>query len=118
MITVELQGLEVFGHHGVGADEREIGRTFVFDVEWDVADAAASDCLADTVDYREIAACVRDVSDGRQFQLIEALSVAVADALLHRFPVDRVRVRVRKPALRPAGLPVAASSATVERMRE
>ena len=117
MITVGLHGLEVFGHHGVGDDERAAGRTFVFDVEWDLAEPAVDD-IRRTVDYREVAARVRGVSEARQFRLIEALCGAVADEVLRGFPVSRVRVRVRKPALEPAGLPVAHSSATVERFRE
>ena len=41
---------------------------------------------------------MREVSDGRRFQLLESLAAAVADALLERFgQVERVRVRVRKP---------------------
>ena len=40
---------------------------------------------------------MQEVSDGRAFQLLEALAAAVADALVARFPVERVRVRVRKP---------------------
>jgi dihydroneopterin aldolase len=46
---------------------------------------------------------------------LEALSSAVADAIVERFSVERVRVRVRKPAARPAGLPVAWTAATAER---
>ena len=40
---------------------------------------------------------MREVSDGRKYRLLEALAAAVADALLARFPVERVEVRVRKP---------------------
>ena len=113
-VVVELTGLEVFGHHGVDEDERERGQRFVFDLRWEAPDAALSDRLEDTVDYRDVAACVRAVSDGRQFRLIEALAGAVADALLERFPVERVVVRVRKPHL---NLPVQHSAATVTRVR-
>jgi 7,8-dihydroneopterin aldolase/epimerase/oxygenase len=113
-ITVELAALEVFGHHGVGEEERRAGQPFLYDVWFEVGDEAASDRLERTVDYRAVAACVRDVSDGREFQLLEALASAVADAIVERFPVERVRVRVRKPQVqleRPAGY----SAATVER---
>jgi 7,8-dihydroneopterin aldolase/epimerase/oxygenase len=116
-VLVELRGLEVFGYHGVGEHERREGRTFVYDVELDVSDSALSDRLEDTVDYRDVAARVRDVSDSRPFLLIEALAGAVADALFEAFPVERVRVRVRKPGVRPSGLATEFSAATVERSR-
>ena len=58
---------------------------------------------------------MREVSDARRFHLLEALAAAVADAIDERFPVERVRVRVRKREVEPAGLPVAWTAATVER---
>ena len=96
-LTVELAGLEVFGHHGVGEDERREGQPFLFDVWLEVPEAALSDRIEDAVDYRHVAAAVREISDGHQFHLLEALAGAVADALVERFPVTRARVRVRKP---------------------
>ena len=116
MIEVELSGLELHGFHGVEPEERANGQRFLFDVRVGVDDAAASDRLEDTVDYRELAATVREVSDARAYALLEALAVAVADALLERFPVSFARVRVRKPDVR-LDVPVEHSAATVERSR-
>ena len=116
-ITVELHGLEVFGRHGVLEDEHREGRTFLYDLWLDVPDSALSDRIEDAVDYRNVAACVREVSDGRRFHLLEALAAALAGALVERFPVERVRVRVRKPGIEAGGLPTAYSAATVERER-
>ena len=113
MIVVELDSLEIFGRHGVLDEERRDGQSFLYDVRLEVGDAALSDKIEDAVDYREVAETVRQVSDGRQFHLIEALAAAVADALIERFEIERVRVRVRKPE--PAGVPAAYSAATVER---
>jgi dihydroneopterin aldolase len=115
-LTVELVGLEVFGRHGVDDEERVQGRTFLYDVALEVA-APASDRLEDTVDYRAVAACVREVSDAREYHLIENLAAAVADELASRFAAERVRVRVRKPGISPAGLAVEYSAATAERRR-
>jgi len=115
MITVELHALEVFGRHGATDEERELGQTFLYDVDLDVSEAALSDRLDDAVDYEEVAACIRALSDARQFTLLEALAAAAADEIVARFPVARVRVRVRKPDVRPAGMDVEWSAATVER---
>jgi dihydroneopterin aldolase len=115
-VTIELVGLEVFGRHGVDDDERVQGRTFLYDVALEIP-APTSDRLEETVDYREVAACVRDVSDTKQYRLIELLASAVADELAERFPAERVRVHVRKPGIAPAGLTVAYSAATAERGR-
>jgi 7,8-dihydroneopterin aldolase/epimerase/oxygenase len=112
--TVELAGLEIFGYHGVNEDERREGQRFLYDVWLDVGDAGASDRIEDAVDYREVAACVREVSDARRYHVLEALAAAVADALIDRFPVTAVRVRVRKPDVR---LPVEFAAVSVERSR-
>jgi 7,8-dihydroneopterin aldolase/epimerase/oxygenase len=113
-VTVELVGLEVFGRHGVDEEERELGRPFLYDVALEV-EPPTSDRLEETVDYRQVAACVREVSDAAEYRLIEVLAAAVADELAKRFPARRVRVRVRKPGINPAGLSVEYSAATAER---
>jgi 7,8-dihydroneopterin aldolase/epimerase/oxygenase len=115
--TIELAGLELFGYHGVNPEERRDGQLFVFDVWLEVPDGTgSSDRIEDTIDYRAVAALVREVSDGRQFQLLEALASTLAEALVARFPVDVARVRVRKPEVR-LDPPVDYSAVTAERRR-
>jgi 7,8-dihydroneopterin aldolase/epimerase/oxygenase len=116
-MKVELHGLEIFGHHGVGEEEREKGQMFLYDIELEVGERGLSDRIEEAVDYREVAATARDISESRHFRLLEALAPAVADALIERFSVESVRVRVRKPEVRPIGLEVEYSGVTVERHR-
>ena len=104
MITVEIRDLRVFGRHGVHEEERERGQVFVFDIELEVGERGRSDRLEDAVDYVDVARAVKEVSDSRQFALLEALVSAVADELELRFSPERLHVRVRKPEVRPAGL--------------
>ena len=113
-MKLELSGLHVFGYHGVEEEEQRLGQLFLYDIELEVGDRGADDRIEGAVDYRLVAEAVREVSNHR-FALIEALATAVADALVERFPVDTVRVRVRKPQVKPAGLTVEYSAVTVER---
>jgi 7,8-dihydroneopterin aldolase/epimerase/oxygenase len=106
--------LEVFGHHGVLESEQREGQTFVYDVALEV-DEPAADRVEETIDYRDVAAKVSEVSGSTRFALIETLAAAVADALVASFPVAKVSVRVRKP--RPAGIAAEWSAATAERSR-
>jgi dihydroneopterin aldolase len=116
-ITVELYGLEIEGKHGVEEAERRSPQPFLFDLWLEVADIAASDRLEDTVDYREVVSCVRGISDGRQFSLLEAMAAAVADALVERFALlEAARVRVRKLTVQ-LEAPVEWTAAIVERRR-
>jgi dihydroneopterin aldolase len=59
----------------------------------------AADTIDATVDYRAVRDCVREVSEGNAFHLLETLAAATADAIVTRFPVDEVEVRVRKPGI-------------------
>jgi dihydroneopterin aldolase len=114
-VLIEVNGLELRGFHGVLEKEKRDGQRFVFDVVLHAHDAGVrSDKLRDTVDYTEVVACIREVSEARRFNLIEALAAAVADTLLERFPVSRVRVRVRKPEVL-LDAPVEWTAATIER---
>jgi dihydroneopterin aldolase len=115
-VIVEIRGLHIFGYHGVEEEEQRLGQLFLYDLEFEVGDRGENDRIEDAVDYREVAQCVRGVSD-RRFALLEALASAVADAVLERFPVEHVKVRVRKPQVTPAGLTVEYTAATVERGR-
>jgi 7,8-dihydroneopterin aldolase/epimerase/oxygenase len=104
MITVELRGLRVFGHHGVRDHEKHDGQDFLFDVELDVGERGVSDRLEDAVDYGTVARVVKELSDARSYDLLEALATAIADELLRRFDAERVLVRVTKPEVLPGGL--------------
>ncbi|MGB2951846.1 MAG: dihydroneopterin aldolase [Gaiellaceae bacterium] len=115
-ITVELYGLEVPGRHGVEEEERRADQPFLYDLWLDVPDTALADRVEETVDYRAVVECVGEVSGRHQFRLLEALAAAVADAVVERFEVERVRVRVRKPQVRLA-VPAEWTAATVERSR-
>lgn len=112
---VEIKGLEVPGRHGVEEWERERDQPFLYDLELELLEPGA-DRIEDTVDYREVVRLVREFSDGRQFRLLEAIAAALADALVDRFPLERARVRVRKPQVQ-LDAPAEYVAATVERRR-
>lgn len=114
-IVIEVRGLELLGYHGALEEEQRAGQRFLFDVRLVAHDAGVrSDLLADTVDYTAVVGRVREVNGSRRFNLIEALAAAIADDLMERFPVSRVRVRVRKPHVQ-LGSPVEYTAATVDR---
>jgi 7,8-dihydroneopterin aldolase/epimerase/oxygenase len=118
-VTIELRSLVVFGHHGYLEEERRLGQRFLVDLWVDVQGSAdETDRIEETVDYRRLAALVREVFGGRERLLLEGLAGAIADGILERFAtVERARVRVRKPdvVLDP---PVEYAAVVVERVRE
>ena len=96
---VRLRGLEAFGRHGVHAAERELGQRFVVDLDLELADprAAATDDLADTVDYAALADAVVALVGGPPVALLERLAGLIADRALAEAGVAAVEVIVRKP---------------------
>jgi len=115
-LKIELRGIELFGHHGVGEEERVRGQRFVYDIELEVGERGADDLIENAVDYRLVAAVVREIA-GREFFLLEALATAIVDDLFTRFEPEMVRVRVRKPEVRPAGVELEFAAVTAERGR-
>ena len=111
-MIIELHGLEVFGYHGAYEEEKRNGQLFLWDVQLDVGERGADDDLQQALDYTQVAARVRELSDAHRFNLLEALATSVADALYEQFAPKRLKVRVRK---QPAGLGVEHSAVIVQR---
>lgn len=100
MGLVFLRDLRVRTLIGVEEQERrEMRHVLVnLELETDLEPAAASDDLADSVDYAAIAARVRDHAAASRFRLLEALAGSIAALVLDGFPLVRaVTVRVEKP---------------------
>ncbi len=117
--TIKLDGLSVYAHHGLVAEERSLGQRFEFDVEVDLPHCSAcrTDDPSDAVAYEAIAAVVVEVATNFRFSLMEALADAVCMELLAEFPISRVCLSVSKTA---PSMPHTLSRATVvvERTRE
>jgi dihydroneopterin aldolase len=96
---ISLVGLQVFGYHGVYEHERRNGQHFVVDLELDVdlAPAAASDDVADTVHYGDLAGLVAGVVAGEPVNLLETLAARVVDVCLSFPAVLAATVTVHKP---------------------
>jgi 7,8-dihydroneopterin aldolase/epimerase/oxygenase len=96
---IELRGLKVRGNHGVYEHERRDGQDFVVDVTvWmDLAPAAASDDLADTLDYGALAQRAAAIVGGEPCDLIEAVAGRVADDVMGDERVQAVEVVLHKP---------------------
>jgi dihydroneopterin aldolase len=113
---IELRGLTVRGRHGVFDDERRDGQDFVVDITvWiDLANAAASDDLADTLDYGTLAQRAADVVSGQPRRLIETVAAEIAEDVMRDDRVHAVEVIVHKPS---APIPLTFSDVAVTARR-
>jgi 7,8-dihydroneopterin aldolase/epimerase/oxygenase len=109
---IQLRGLRVLGTHGVLPEEKRRDQPFEIDLDLavDLAPAAGSDRLADTVDYGGVAdSAAAIVAGDTSYELLEALAGAIADATLASdLRITSVTVGLRK--LQP---PLAVDIATV-----
>jgi len=115
---ITLTGLRVFGRHGVYDEERRVGQDFVIDVtlRLDTRPASASDDVADTVHYGEMAEQIAAIVGGEPVDLLETLAARIADRLLGYEIVESARVTVHKPQA-PIPLTFADVSVTIDRAR-
>jgi len=98
--AVHINGLRLFGFHGVNPEEKEQGQDFVLDIDLhlDLEPASQSDRLQDTVNYAAAVKTVRAAFLAQKYDLIEKAAGMVADALLAEYPaVLQVAVTVKKP---------------------
>jgi dihydroneopterin aldolase len=91
--------LSIRGNHGVFDHERRDGQDFVIDLTvWlDLTAAAASDDLADTVDYGGLAQRAADIVAGPPRDLIETVAAEIAEDVMTDERIEAVEVVVHKP---------------------
>jgi dihydroneopterin aldolase len=98
--AVFVNGLVLRAYHGVMAHEGKVGQPFILDLvlDIDLAPAAKSDKLADTVSYDDVVSTASRAFTARRCRLVETAAGTVADAILSGFArVTKVQVTVRKP---------------------
>ncbi|MCW2641041.1 MAG: putative dihydroneopterin aldolase [Dactylosporangium sp.] len=96
---ITLSGLRARGRHGVYDFERAQGQDFLVDVilELDLSVAAASDDVADTVHYGELAERLVKIVEGEPVNLIETLADRLVASCLLDGRVSAATVTVHKP---------------------
>lgn len=99
MDKIFLNELKVDTIIGIWEWERRVRQTVVIDLEMsaDIAKAAATDDVADTLNYKLVAKRLQDFIADSSFQLVETLAERIAAIIRDEFGVAWVRVRVNKP---------------------
>jgi dihydroneopterin aldolase len=79
--------------------ERQVRQTVVIDLEMpcDCRRAAATDQVADTLDYKLVAKRILAFVGASEFQLLETLAQRLALLLIEEFGLEWVRISINKP---------------------
>lgn len=106
---VFVRGLEFEGNHGYTAAERRGTRRFRVNLtlELPLAAAAASDKIADTIDYWRVSEIVVALGTRSTYKLLEALAGAMGAKIQELYPRASVIVELEKLAPPCPGVPAA-----------
>jgi 7,8-dihydroneopterin aldolase/epimerase/oxygenase len=101
MDTILIQGLQVDVLVGVHDWERRTKQPLLIDLDlcFDIRAAAASDDVAQALDYSAVIGETRTYLQGSGFKLLEALAEGLLTHLFSRFPMSSAQLRIRKPLL-------------------
>ena len=101
--VVTIRNLRAWTLIGVHAHEREARQEIRIDVGlWtDTRPAAASDDVADTIDYASVARAYREHAGRASHQLVETLAEEFAAMALEHFGAHAVQISVEKPGAVP-----------------
>jgi len=99
MDKIFLSELKIDTIIGIWEWERRIRQTVIIDLEMsaDIAKAAATDEVADTLNYKLVAKRIQEFVADSSFQLVETLAERIAAIIREEFGVAWVKVRVNKP---------------------
>jgi len=113
-----LREMAFYAYHGLTPEEQARGQLFIVDltVEANLHRAGRTDEIADSLDYRDLYARVRQVVTEGRYRLLEAVAEAVAHRVLEAERVEAVTVLVRKPHVKLGG-PLAYAGVEVTRRR-
>ena len=98
MDIIYLHALKIDTVIGIFEWERRVKQAVILDLDMatDIRKAAASDKIADTLDYKAVSKRLIDYVGKNQFQLVETLAERVAEIILSEFDISWLRLRVNK----------------------
>jgi 7,8-dihydroneopterin aldolase/epimerase/oxygenase len=99
MDKIFIHALKTEAIIGIFDWERQVRQTVVIDIEIsaDIAKAALSDSIHDTLNYKRIAKRVLAFVEESKFHLVETLAERIAMLLLEDFGIDWVSISLSKP---------------------
>ena len=99
MDKVFIEGLQIEALIGIYDWERRIRQPLEFDLEmaFDNRRPAATDAIADTLDYKAVSKRLIEYVGQSDFGLVETLAERVAAIVLDEFDVAHVRLKLSKP---------------------
>lgn len=100
MDKIMVNNMQFYGFHGLFPEENKLGQRFYVDVILyaDLTEAGKTDDMTDSIDYGDIYETVKNILEGKAYNLLEAVAESVAGQLLTSYAlIDACTVKVKKP---------------------
>ena len=99
MDKIFIHALKTEAIIGIFDWERQVKQTVIVDIEIsaDIAKAALSDSIDDTLNYKRVAKRVLAFVEASKFHLVETLAEHIAMLILEDFGIAWVRISLSKP---------------------
>ena len=111
MDKIRILNLKILAKHGAYEFEKDKEGLFELDIEisTDLSMPGSSDDLKDTVNYGEAVSLITETFTEKDYNLVEAVGETICNRLLQQYPIQKVRIKIRKPHA-----PIMANLDTVE----
>ncbi|MCR5250501.1 MAG: 2-amino-4-hydroxy-6-hydroxymethyldihydropteridine diphosphokinase [Lachnospiraceae bacterium] len=100
MDEIRIDGLKIYGYHGVYPEEEAKGQNFILSLRLFLClqEAGLTDDLALSISYEEVCLFVKEVFSEKRFSLIEALAEHLSCRLFAKYPkLEELALTVSKP---------------------
>ena len=84
---------------GITEEERKIKQEIILDAElfFDIKKSAQTGDIKHTVDYLKVHSLMKDITEKKEYNLIETLAEDTASSILEKFPIEKITLKVMKP---------------------
>ena len=95
MNLISINGIRIFGYHGVYEEERKKGQYFIVDIKYSINNVR-SDSLKDTVDYSEIIKFTISEFNANRYNLMEILVDRLSRKIKRKFNLNYIKLSLTK----------------------
>ena len=101
-----VKGMQFWGKHGLNEEENLFGQRFLVDIEVqvDMNQMCETDDPSTGLSYITVYALAKRVVEGEQHRLIQRLAQRIADEVIAAYPIEAIKVAVKKPSVAIGGI--------------
>ena len=102
-LTIQVEGINVYGTHGVYEQEKKKGQEFRIDLQIELRENILnfenykSESFNNSVNYENLVNEVINVSDNNSFDLIETFAYEILNSLRKYNNISRATITIHKP---------------------